>query len=127
MFDEKLIVAMMTSKCPDENLKMELLKEKLTGTMSTTRPNNTNQPEKTVNKPQEITAVANKCYHCDRTGHSQASCWTHKTFCPNCGKAGHIVKKCWVIPSQTKGTKENQKSANAAEDYNCGPTPKFDL
>ena len=126
MTAEQLIVAMMTSRCPDKNLKMELLKEKLTMDDVYDKVQQHQSARKTVNKPQEIAAATNKYYWCDRTGHSQASCWTDKTFCRKCGKTRHIAKKCRVQPSQTKGTKENQKSTIVAEDYNCDPTPKLD-
>ena len=61
MSSEQLIVAIMTSRCPDENLKMELLKSKLTMNYVYDKAQQHLSARKTVNKPQETTAASNKC------------------------------------------------------------------
>ena len=109
MTAELLIVAMMTSRCPNENLKMDLLKDKLS--MDEVYDKAQHQSAwKTVNKPQDTTATANKCYLCNRTGHTQASCWTHKAYCPNCGKTGLAAKKCRVKQAKTKRTRKLRRA-----------------
>ena len=110
---EQLIVAMMTLQCPDKNLKMDLLKDKLTMDNIYDKAQQHQSVRRLVTKPQNNMPTATKCYRCNKTGHTQASCWTHKAYCPNCGKSGHIAKKCRVNTGQNKRDKEStQKSAN---------------
>ena len=85
---------------------------------------------KTMGSDQEASGTSTKCYRCDRGGHQPDICWTMKNFCPYCGLKGHIARKCKVTQRQKQtgsGKKEYHNSTNAAEDYNCGPTPKLYL
>ena len=81
MPSEQLIVAIITSRCPDENLKMELLKVSLTMDEVYDKAQQHLSAKKlwaAIKKPQlHLTnATAAK-------GHQPDNCWTMKSFCPN--------------------------------------------
>ena len=69
MPSSQLIVVLMTSRCPDENLKMQLLKESLTMDQVYDKAQQHLSARKTMGSNQEAAATSTKCYSCNSSGH----------------------------------------------------------
>lgn len=115
---EELLVALMTTKCPNKELRTELLRAPRNMANAVQLAIEFDAAQKTQNSHTAATNIM-KCTRCNRTNHTSDKCWTLKNPCPICKKPGHIQSKC-----RNRQTK-NQASAKAINDT-CtfsNPTP----
>ena len=94
MTAKQLLIAMMTTRCPDENLCMELIRNSKLLDHAYDKAQEHQSARRTARKQEEVVATSKNCYRCDKPGHKKENCWTHMKKCYNCGTTGHARNMC---------------------------------
>ena len=138
IMQKRLLLAIMTTKCPNKKLRTELLCNPTSVEETVTKAQQYDAAQKMQGR-NETAAALQKCFRCNKTNHRQDNCWTYHSPCPTCGKSSHTKNKCRVRPqnygspkldqqNKPKGQNQQQKNTtNTANKYGCGLPPKVNL
>ena len=124
---ESILVALMTAKCPNKELRTQLLRspQNLQETLklatlhdAASKTSSTQSTAATSSKPGK---TANKEYGCQKCQmgqpHDPKDCFTRNHPCPICNKLGHSKKTCYQkATDKNPRQKDSKGSANAASD-----------
>ena len=124
---EELLVSLMTTKCPNKELRTELLRNprNLPSTVQLALEYDAAQRGQNTNGIAAIRQT--KCTRCNSDNHKPEACWTHKNPCPKCKKTGHIKANCRVKikPSNANAVSSGNSSNAINSATDSIPTPSL--
>ena len=133
---ERILLALMTIKCPNKDLRTKLLRKPTTLIEAAAKAKEYVSAQR-MDTGDRVSAASQqrqkpqRCYRC-RGNHQEQTCWTLKKRCPNCGITGHakrVCKKGNTKKPEQQGNKQTRKanSASAANSTHHGPVPNIEL
>ena len=125
-----LIATIMVSKCPNDNLRRELIRKpvEVEEALRTSREFDAAEKGGTPSKntANAVSQIKTKCFRCGKMYHKPEDCFTLKSKCPTCLNFGHSMAKCNkknekgnnVKGQQSRFSKQSKHNANMVEDTN---------
>ena len=132
---ETILLALMTTKCPREDLRADLLQHPTTAANALSKAQEyMSVRKKDINRvnamaPPETQAITRqkpkqerkRCHRCNGK-HDETLCWTLTKHCTQCGLTGHSPKSCKKGNTRKPNQHTNSKAglANAAHSTGQG-------